>query len=294
MSDIDDMRGLTALKAIQRDIIDPVSRSKVISIIQPYTESMFPKSGDLSKEIWTQELSWVSIERAEIFEKIAKKSNNLDYSDIEYASVVIKHTFLLANLSSDGKVLDELQRLIHNFLASAPQPLPTEEEVKITVNNALKDLKSEHMDLATEDFIKMQSLFIFDKDLKTEFSDGLTKLQLHFVLEVLFAGMVDFYCQQVTSVKGLAPIFTLLNFADKENGANLWGYTYVQANNRLNLIVDWSKKHQEILDTMRLGAKIFGERFVSDSTFSPLGITYYLKLPENENILNFFKKVNFN
>ena len=294
MSDIDDIRGLTALKAIQKDIIDPVSRSKVISIIQPYIESIFPKSGDLSKEILTQELSWVSIERAELFEKIAKQSNNLDYSDIEYASVVIKHTFLLANLSSDGKVLDELQRLIHNFLASAPQPLPTEEEVKITVNNALKDLKSEHMDLATEDFIKMQSLFIFDKDFKTEFSDGLTKLQLPFVLEVLFAGMVDFYCQQVTSVKRLAPTFTLLNFADKENGANLWGYTYVQANNRLNLIVDWLKKHQEIQDTMRLGAKIFGERFLSDSTFSPLGITYYLKLPENENILNFFKKVNIN
>ena len=108
---------MTALVAIQNDIVDAESRSKVISIIRPYIERIHGGSDTYSKDVFTAELAKVSEERA-IFEKITKQSNNLDYSDVEYASVVIKHTFLLATLSSDEKVLDELEKLIKRFVAS--------------------------------------------------------------------------------------------------------------------------------------------------------------------------------
>ena len=293
MSVSDDLRGLTALKTIQQDIIDPSSRSKVISIIQPYIESIYPESGELSKEILTQELSWVSMERSELFEKLANQSNDLDYSNIEFAAVVIKHTFLLANLSADGEVLDELEKLIQNFVASADKLQPSEEEIHQSVNNALEQLDSEQMEQISNEFIAIQRLFLFDKKKKTEFLDGLSRPQLHFALEVLFVGMVDFYCQQDGPAKGLAHTFTILNFADKEKGSNLWGYTYEQAYDRLQLIIDWAKKHQEIFDSMKLGAKILKELYSPDFKYPPLGMVYYLKLPENEQVYNFFRTLNF-
>ena len=303
MSDSEDLRGLIALRAIQKNITDPLSRSKVISIIEPYIENLLTKSGakwsTLSEDILTQELSWVSMERAELFKKIANQSNNAIYSNIEFASVVIKHTFLLANLSSDGEVLDGLNKLIQNFVAPANKLKPNEEEIQDALDKVLKELKPEQIEQVSNDLIAIQRLFVFDKVQmqKTGFSGGLSSSQLFFALEVLFIGMVDFYCQQDGPVKGLAQTFTILSFADKKKGSNFWGYTYEQAYDRLQLIIDWSKKHKEIIDTMKLGVQIFEEKFSSDfeSVFKypPISLIHYLKFSENEPIFNFFKTLNF-
>ena len=56
MTDIDDMRGMTALVAIQNDIVDAESRSKVISIIRPYIERIHGGS-DTYKDVFTAELA---------------------------------------------------------------------------------------------------------------------------------------------------------------------------------------------------------------------------------------------
>lgn len=294
MSDIDDMRGMTALVAIQNDIVDAESRSKVISIIRPYIERIHGGSDTYSKDVFTAELAKVSEERAKIFEKITKQSNNLDYSDVEYASVVIKHTFLLATLSSDEKVLDELEKLIKRFVASADTLLPTEKDIHLKIENTLKKLKPEEIKSIADDFTNIQIYFLMDKKHSTRFSAELSKPQLDFALEVLFVGMADFYCQQDGPAKGLAETFTILNFADQEKGARLWNYTYEQAYDRLHLILDWSQKYPEILDAIRLGAKILSEKGLSTPNLSNVSLTNCFKKKENLGIYEFFKSLKFN
>ena len=64
----------------------------------------------------------------------------------------------------------------------------------------------------------------------------------------------------------------------------IWGYNFEEAFDRFNLIVKFAQEHKEIVDTMRLGAKIFSEKLSSDFKFAPLGLSFYLELPENEEI----------
>lgn len=289
MEDFDLARGLTALRSIQNDITDPKHRSEVIKIIQPYIESIYPKIENNDWEILKQELAIVSAERAEIANKLLWESSTLDYSNIEFAASVIKSTFLLAQFSKDGKVLDELEKLIKSFVVSADELLPNEEEIELSINKDFQKLKPEDFEKAIDFIVATQRLFIFDKDIKKEFSNGLSQLQLYFALEVLFVGMVDFYCQQEGPMNGLARSLTITSFADKEKGSNMWGYNFEQAYDRLNLIISFSKKHKEILDTMSLGAQILAENTSSNFKFPPLGLSYYLELPENKEIYEFFK-----
>lgn len=292
MEDFDLMRGLTALRDIQKDLTNPKDRSEVIKIIQPYIEGIYPIIDKEDWDVLKQELSHVSIERAEHFKK-KFKSDALLYSDVEYASAVIKHTFLLAQFSKDGGVLDELEKLIKSFIASANNLLPSEDEIKKILNSDFQKLGTAEFNKAIDVTVEIQKFFVYDKNFKKEFNSGLSQEQFNFALEVLLMGMIDFYCQNDQHLNGFSKSLAIMTMADKEKGANIWGYNFEEAFDRFNLIVKFAQEHKEIVDTMRLGAKIFSEKLSSDFKFAPLGLGFYLELPENEEIFNFYKTLKF-
>ena len=293
MEDFDLARGLTALREIQKDLIAPKDRSEVIKIVRPYIEGIYPIIDKQDWDVLKQELSHISIERAEQFKK-KFKPDTLLYSDIEYASAVIKHTFLLAQFSKDGDVLEELEKLIKSFVASADSLLPSEEEIRKTLDSDLQKLGAKEMDKAADAIVEIQKLFVYDKNFKKEFNSGLSQPQFNFALEVLLIGMIDFYCQNNQHLNGYVKSLAIIALADKRNGANIWDYSFEQAFDRFNLIVKFAQEYKEIAATMRLGAKILSEKFSSDFKFAPLGLSFYLELPENEEIFNFFKTLKFN
>lgn len=293
MNDSDMIRGLTSIKAIKQDIQEPYQRSELINKLRPYIEKLESPSGKFNRDIYVSELAKISAERSTIFQKINSQNAKYDYSDVDYATIVLKHIYLTSRLSGDDEVLTELENLIKAFVASADTLYPSEDEINSHINNSLKKFSSDEIKKIADKFTAIQTLFIHDRRKKSDFPKNLTKEQFNFALEVLFVGMVDFTCQENKSLNGMAGIFTILNFADKNKGSNFWGYSYEEAYDRVNMIMNAAKKYKELQGVMMAGVKILTERFDNSFKFQMLGLAEFFEFPENDHLVQFIRTLDF-